>query len=58
MPGWNWQKIKQKLNDALRLNLHDLKIIGFLHRRYHLKIIDVLKNVPKTSAPVLVTLYD
>ena len=47
MPGWNWQKIKQKLSNTPRLNFCYLKIICFLHPGNHPKIIDVLKNVKK-----------
>ena len=32
------------------------KIIHFHYSRYHLKIIDILKNVQKTSALILITL--
>ena len=50
MPGWNWQKKnKQKLSNILTLNFYYFKIIRFL-------IGDILKNVQKTSAFVLVTL--
>ena len=46
MPDWNWQKIKQKLSDTLRLSFCDLKIICFFHLRYPPKIIgDILKTV-------------
>ena len=35
-----------------------LKIIRFFHPRYYPKIIgDILKNVPKTSASVLIALH-
>ena len=41
------------------LNLCYLEIIGFLHSCYHPKVIvDILKNVQKISAPVLMRLYD
>ena len=50
MPGSNWQNIKQKLSNTQRLNSRFLKIIRFLHPRYHQKIIgDILKNIQKTS---------
>ena len=53
------KKNRQKLSNTLRLNFLHLKIIHFLHPRYQLKIIgDILKNVQKTSASVLMTLYD
>ena len=53
------KKIKQKLSNTLRLNFRYLKIIHFLHPRYHPKIIgDTLKNVSKTSASVLMGLHD
>ena len=40
-------------------NFHYLKIIHILHPRYHPEIIgDIFKNVQKTSAPILMTLYD
>ena len=49
----------QKLGNTLRLNFGYLKMIGFLHLRDHPKIIgDVLKNVQKTGASILMTLYD
>ena len=52
-------KIKQKLSKTLRLNSSYLKIIHFLHPRYHPKIKrDILGNVQKTSASVLMRLYD
>ena len=52
-------KFKQKLSNTLRLNFRYLKIIRFLHPCYHPKIIgDILKNVQKISASVLMTLYD
>ena len=45
---WNWQKIKQKLSNTLRLNFCYLKIMHFVHPRYHSKIIgDIIKNVQK-----------
>ena len=51
------KKNKQKLSNILTLNFYYLKIIRFLHRRYLPKIIgDILENVQKTSAFVLVTL--
>ena len=41
---WNWQKIKQKLSNTVNMNFCYLKIIRFLHWRYHPKIIgDILK---------------
>ena len=47
-PGWHWQRNKQKLRSTLRLNFLYLKIIRFLHPRYHPKIKeDILKNVQK-----------
>ena len=50
MPGWNWQKIKQKLSNTLRLNFWFLKIIRFLHPSYHPKIVqDILKNTKKNK---------
>ena len=40
----------KKLSNTLRLNFCYLKIIRFLHTRYHPEIIgDILKNVQKTS---------
>ena len=38
---WNLQKIKQELSNTLRLNYGYLKIIHFLHPRYHPQIIDL-----------------
>ena len=38
-------KIKQKLNNTLRLNFWFLKMIRFLHRCYHPKI---MGDIPKT----------
>ena len=53
------KKIRQKLSNTLRLNLHNLKIINFHHPRHHAKIIgNVLKNVQKTSVIILMTLYN
>ena len=51
-------KNKQKLsNTTMRLNFRYLKIIRFLYPRYYLKLNeDILKNVQKTSSPVLMTL--
>ena len=44
MPGSNWQKIKKKLSNTLRLNFYNLKITRVLHPCYHPKIIgDILK---------------
>ena len=49
-PGWNWQKIKQKLSNTLRLNFDYLKIIHILHPRYRPKIIvHTLKNKQKNK---------
>ena len=31
MPGWDWQKIEEKLSNTLRLNFCYLKITHFLH---------------------------
>ena len=54
MPGWNWQKIKQKLSNTLTLSFGFLKIISFLHPSYHPKIVeDVLKIIQKSIASVL-----
>ena len=54
MPGWNWQKIRQKLSSTLRLNFRYLKIVCYLHLRYHPEIIDdILKTIQKTTATVL-----
>ena len=48
--SWNWRKIKQKLSSTLRLNFCYLKIICFVHPRYHSKLIgDIIKNVQKLS---------
>ena len=42
------KKIKQKLSNTLRLKFCYLKIIRFIHPRYHPKIIgDILKNLQK-----------
>ena len=47
-PDWNWQKIKQKLSNTLRLNFCYLKVIRSPHSRYHPKIIgDILKMYKK-----------
>ena len=52
------KKIKQKLSSTLRLNIHYLKAIHFLHPRYHPKVIaDILKNIQKASASVLMSLW-
>ena len=52
-------KIKQKLKNTLRLNFSYLKIIRFLHPFHHPKIVrDILKSLQKTSASVLMRLYD
>ena len=37
MPSRIWQKIKQMLSNAFRLNFCDLKIMHILHTRYHPK---------------------
>ena len=52
-------KNKQKLsNTTMRLNFRYLKIIRFPYPRYYPKLNeDILKNVQKTSSPVLMTLY-
>ena len=48
MPGWNLQKIKQKLSKTLKLNFRYLKIIRFFQPRYQPNIIgNILKNVQK-----------
>ena len=48
MPGWNCKKIKQKLNNTLRLNFCYLKFTCFLHLCYHpLKIVQKMKNENK-----------
>ena len=53
------KKLKQKLRNTLRVNFSYLKINRILYPRYHLEIIGHnLKNVQKTSAFVLMTLYD
>ena len=53
------KKIKQRLSNTLRLNSCYLKIIQFLYSCYHPKLIrDILKNLQKTSLPVLMRLYD
>ena len=45
MACWNWQKIKQMLNNTLKLNLCYLKTIHIVHQRYHPKEIwHILKN--------------
>ena len=50
------KKNKQKLSNTLRLNFPYLKIIRFLHSRYHPKIVeDILKNVQKPSGSFLMT---
>ena len=48
---------KIKLGSTLRLNFCFLKIIRFLHPRYHPKIGDILKNIQKTNASVLMRLF-
>ena len=46
--NWILQKIKQMLNNTLRLNFCYLKIIHIFHPRYHPKIIEhILKNKQK-----------
>ena len=53
------KKIKRKLSNTwLMLKFSSLKIIRFLHPRCFLKILDILKNAQKTSASVLMTLYE
>ena len=47
MPGWNWQKLKQKLSNTLRLNFCYLKILCFVHQRYHPKMIGNVKKKSK-----------
>ena len=43
----------------MRLNFHFLKVIRFIHPRYYPKMLgDILKNVQKTSASVIMSLYD
>ena len=37
-PNWNWQKIKQKLSNTLRLNCSCFKFVCFLYPCYHPKI--------------------
>ena len=32
--GWNWQKIKQKISNILRLNINYLRTIHILHPRH------------------------
>ena len=45
----------KKLSNTLKLNHFDFKTIHFLHPRYYPKgIVDVLKNVQKINAPVLI----
>ena len=57
--GLKLAKIKQKLSNTQRLDFLYLKIIHFFNPSYQPKIIgDILKNVQKTSASVLMTLYD
>ena len=52
-------ELGQKLSNSLRLGFHYLKIIRFLHPRYHSQIIeDSLKIVQKINASVLMKLYD
>ena len=47
------EKIKQMLSNTPRLNFCYLKIIRFLHPRYHPKIAgDILKNVQKPDTYV------
>ena len=53
------KKIRQKLSNTLRMNFWNFKFICFIHPRYHQKIIgDILKNMQKTSASVLMALHD
>ena len=40
-----WAKIKQKLSNTLRLNFCGLKIVNFLHPRYHTKIAEDLQKM-------------
>ena len=48
MPGWNWQKIKQKLSNTLRINFRFLTIIHFLHPLSYPKILgEILKKYKK-----------
>ena len=50
---------KQHFQSNFRLNFRYLEIIHFLHPRYHPKIIgDILKNVQKLIAFLLMTVYD
>ena len=44
--GRNWQKIKQKINNMLRLNFCYLKIMHLLHPCYHPRITG---NIPKNK---------
>ena len=47
-----------KLSNTLRLNCYYLKTISFFHPSYYPEIIgNILKNVQKTSASVLMTLH-
>ena len=49
-PGWNWQKIKQKLSNTLMLNFHYLKFTLFLHPHEHPKILgDILKKCTNSN---------
>ena len=53
------KKIKQTLRNTLRLDFCYLKIIRFFYPRYHPKIKgDILKNVQKTIASLLMTVCD
>ena len=58
MPDRNWQKIKQKLSNTLRLNFRYLKIIQFLHPHYHIKIIRKYYKKCTKKQNILMTLYD
>ena len=53
----NLAKIWQKLSN--NLNMYYLKISRFLNPRCHTNLIlDIIKNVQKTSASTLMGLYD
>ena len=48
MSSWNWQKIKQKLSNTVKLNFCFLKFIHFHHASYLPKSAgDNLKNIQK-----------
>ena len=49
----NWQKIKPKISNNLRLNFRYFKIIRFLHPLHPKGKGDIFKNVQKTIASVL-----